>query len=316
MSGTRVTDGSTRWVLARLGDRWVVLSMAAYQTMSVRAADNKQWVPRVLRTLAAQAVKGAVCERRGNACAALRSAPALRPLTHVICHSCFGRPKERTDPVPLRSPITCRTLEDCLAVDGAVWSEHVRMLRERARSKMLNVADDDSGGQLHWRLFAEVVDLDPRDWSPYGLLDRDHPDVSGADCSVGCKHYLTLPGELGFDWGVCTNPASHRVGRLTFEHQGCLAFEREDVKHRRTCRCLSSFELGAESKRSRAQIIDRLRSEAALPTVLREGPYRIYFFSHETSEPPHVHVDRDDSTAKFWINRLACRIILASELMS
>lgn len=38
-----------------------------------------------------------------------------------------------------------------------------------------------------------------------------------------------------------------------------------------------------------------------MPTVLREGPYRIYFFSHETSEPPHVHVDRDDSTAKFWI---------------
>lgn len=38
-----------------------------------------------------------------------------------------------------------------------------------------------------------------------------------------------------------------------------------------------------------------------MPTVLRHGPYRIYFFSHETKEPPHVHVDRDDSTAKFWI---------------
>jgi hypothetical protein len=38
-----------------------------------------------------------------------------------------------------------------------------------------------------------------------------------------------------------------------------------------------------------------------LPTVLRDGPYRVYFYSHETREPPHVHVDRDEATAKFWI---------------
>jgi hypothetical protein len=39
-----------------------------------------------------------------------------------------------------------------------------------------------------------------------------------------------------------------------------------------------------------------------MPTVLRSGPYRIYFFSHEPNEPPHVHVDRDDQSAKFWLN--------------
>ena len=38
-----------------------------------------------------------------------------------------------------------------------------------------------------------------------------------------------------------------------------------------------------------------------MPTVLRNGPYRIYFFSHETNEPPHVHVDRGDFSAKFWL---------------
>jgi hypothetical protein len=38
-----------------------------------------------------------------------------------------------------------------------------------------------------------------------------------------------------------------------------------------------------------------------MPTVLRFGPYRVYFFSHEPNEPPHVHVDRDDSSAKFWL---------------
>ncbi|MGH7826557.1 MAG: DUF4160 domain-containing protein [Candidatus Binatia bacterium] len=42
-----------------------------------------------------------------------------------------------------------------------------------------------------------------------------------------------------------------------------------------------------------------------MPTVLRSGPYRVYFFSHEPSEPPHVHVDRDDLSAKFWLQLLA-----------
>ena len=39
-----------------------------------------------------------------------------------------------------------------------------------------------------------------------------------------------------------------------------------------------------------------------MPTILRVGPYRVYFHSHEPGEPPHVHVDRDDQTAKFWID--------------
>jgi len=31
----------------------------------------------------------------------------------------------------------------------------------------------------------------------------------------------------------------------------------------------------------------------------------VYFFSHEPNEPPHVHVDRDDLSAKFWLQPLA-----------
>ena len=38
-----------------------------------------------------------------------------------------------------------------------------------------------------------------------------------------------------------------------------------------------------------------------MPTVLRSGPYRFYFYSHEPHEPPHVHVDRDDLSAKLWL---------------
>jgi hypothetical protein len=42
-----------------------------------------------------------------------------------------------------------------------------------------------------------------------------------------------------------------------------------------------------------------------MPTVLRSGPYRLYFFSHEPDEPPHVHVDRDDASAKLWLGPVA-----------
>ena len=38
-----------------------------------------------------------------------------------------------------------------------------------------------------------------------------------------------------------------------------------------------------------------------MPTILRLGPYRLYFHSHEPNEPPHIHVDRDAATAKFWL---------------
>ena len=42
-----------------------------------------------------------------------------------------------------------------------------------------------------------------------------------------------------------------------------------------------------------------------MPTILRSGPYRIYFVSHDLDEPPHVHVDRDDQSAKFWLAPVA-----------
>ena len=39
-----------------------------------------------------------------------------------------------------------------------------------------------------------------------------------------------------------------------------------------------------------------------MPTVLRDGPYRFFFYSGDREEPPHIHVERDDSEAKFWLN--------------
>lgn len=35
--------------------------------------------------------------------------------------------------------------------------------------------------------------------------------------------------------------------------------------------------------------------------MLRHGPYRLFWYSNEQHEPPHVHVDRDLCSAKFWL---------------
>lgn len=39
-----------------------------------------------------------------------------------------------------------------------------------------------------------------------------------------------------------------------------------------------------------------------MPTVLRLGPFRFYFHSHEPGEPPHIHIDRERLSAKFWLS--------------
>jgi hypothetical protein len=39
-----------------------------------------------------------------------------------------------------------------------------------------------------------------------------------------------------------------------------------------------------------------------MPTVLRSGPYRFFFYAGDRGEPPHVHVERDDKLAKFWLD--------------
>lgn len=79
--------------------------------------------------------------------------------------------------------------------------------------------------KAHRRLMV-IVRRMPEDYQPYGVIDRNALDRA-PDCSMGCKHALPLPDPLGADWVVCTNEKSHRVGLLTFEHQGCPQFEPE-----------------------------------------------------------------------------------------
>lgn len=31
----------------------------------------------------------------------------------------------------------------------------------------------------------------------------------------------------------------------------------------------------------------------------------MYFYSHEPNEPPHIHIDREDKSAKYWLEPVA-----------
>ena len=39
-----------------------------------------------------------------------------------------------------------------------------------------------------------------------------------------------------------------------------------------------------------------------MPTALRHGPYRFFFFAGDGAEPVHIHVERDGCMAKFWLD--------------
>jgi len=38
-----------------------------------------------------------------------------------------------------------------------------------------------------------------------------------------------------------------------------------------------------------------------MPTVHQDGPYRFFFYAGDRDEPPHVHVERENKKAKFWL---------------
>lgn len=39
-----------------------------------------------------------------------------------------------------------------------------------------------------------------------------------------------------------------------------------------------------------------------MPTALRIGPYRLFFYSADAGEPLHIHVQRENLSAKFWLD--------------
>ncbi|MBX3102743.1 MAG: DUF4160 domain-containing protein [Bacteroidetes bacterium] len=41
-----------------------------------------------------------------------------------------------------------------------------------------------------------------------------------------------------------------------------------------------------------------------MPTILRWNGFRFFFYSNEGNEPPHIHVEKAENTAKFWLEEI------------
>jgi hypothetical protein len=39
-----------------------------------------------------------------------------------------------------------------------------------------------------------------------------------------------------------------------------------------------------------------------MPTLLRVGAYRFFCYAGDQDEPPHIHIERDEDQAKFWLS--------------
>ena len=42
--------------------------------------------------------------------------------------------------------------------------------------------------------------------------------------------------------------------------------------------------------------------ERVVPSIQIEGPHEVFFTSHDRGEPPHVHVSRENMSAKVWLS--------------
>jgi Domain of unknown function (DUF4160) len=39
-----------------------------------------------------------------------------------------------------------------------------------------------------------------------------------------------------------------------------------------------------------------------MPTILRQSGFRFFFYSNENDEPPHIHIEKGDASAKVWLD--------------
>jgi hypothetical protein len=54
--------------------------------------------------------------------------------------------------------------------------------------------------------------------------DADYQDEWYDSQCGGCRFWVALTGELGWDYGACTNSEAPFDGRVRFEHDGCDCF--------------------------------------------------------------------------------------------
>ena len=47
-----------------------------------------------------------------------------------------------------------------------------------------------------------------------------------------------------------------------------------------------------------------------MPEILRRDGWRVFFYSHENDEPPHVHCTKAEKSAKFFLEPAKKNLVL------
>jgi hypothetical protein len=78
--------------------------------------------------------------------------------------------------------------------------------------------DRDHTRETHYRWYDSTL---PRN-RPNDSLDYKESWID--EQCFKCCYFIQLAGDLGYNWGACTNANSPLDGKLMFEHDGCDAF--------------------------------------------------------------------------------------------
>jgi hypothetical protein len=113
--------------------------------------------------------------------------------------------------------------------DDDALDRRIRAVGARFKAECAQARQDFISGSTRWKsLHAHLLAIVFRRSSDFESLgERSRAKDWAPDCSCGCRFFIPRAGNLGKDWGVCINTRSPRCALLTFEHQGCGAFEEE-----------------------------------------------------------------------------------------
>lgn len=100
--------------------------------------------------------------------------------------------------------------------------------------------------------------------------------------------------------GRCVASSPDSKGRSHLDCQGTGDWQ--NLANRRIAIVVLSSTSWPRIQKVVSSIVGAIRHTLhAMPTVLRIGSYRFFFYANENGEPHHIHVQRERMLAKFWL---------------
>lgn len=105
----------------------------------------------------------------------------------------------------------------------ALLSDKTPPKEATSEEKTFLYRDENHRYQTHTRWLNGQVSLNRNRDGKNPEFHKNSLDWVNEQCSM-CQFYIPLKGELGRDWGACTNTDSIKDGKLTYYYDGCEHF--------------------------------------------------------------------------------------------